>query len=192
MAAETTAAAVKAALEYEVTYVSGDFAAVRSFSPVPKGQLTTTALSSGIGRGDFLLSVGDVPLVGYTLQQAVGALRAVPEFTSTQVRFRRTPPAAAAPAAAPAAAAAASPAAAGAPAAAAALAAAGTAAAAATAAAASEDEEALPRGRHKGPGRQGPQAPADRNPGGPAPPPRVKVCLRLVCGRRTRQNHTFH
>jgi hypothetical protein len=27
------------------------------------------------------------------------------------------------------------------------------------------------RGRHKGPGQQGPQVPADRNPGGPAPPP---------------------
>ena len=33
---------------------------------------------------------------------------------------------------------------------------------------------------------QGPQAPADRNPGGPAPPPRVRGRLRLACGRRTR------
>ena len=47
------------------------------------------------------------------------------------------------------------------------------------------------RGRHKGPGRQGPQAPADRNSEGPAPPPRVRGCLRLACGRRTRPEPQF-
>jgi hypothetical protein len=47
------------------------------------------------------------------------------------------------------------------------------------------------RGRQKGTGRQVPQAPADRNPGGPAPPPRVRGCLCLACGCRTRPEPHF-
>jgi hypothetical protein len=47
------------------------------------------------------------------------------------------------------------------------------------------------RKRNKGPGRQSPQVPADRNNGDPVPPLRFGDLLRLSCGRRTRPEPNY-
>ena len=85
---------LEAALEYEVTYASGDEplgvvladatagVVVHSLSALPAGEHTTTARSAGIAAGDVLLSVGDVSVVGFKMAQAVATLSAVPRRTA--------------------------------------------------------------------------------------------------------------
>jgi len=85
---------LEAALENEVTFVSGDEPlgvnladatvgeVVHSLSALPAGEHTTTARSAGIAAGDVLLSVGDVSVVGFKMAQAVATLSAVPRRTA--------------------------------------------------------------------------------------------------------------